>query len=64
MNFFLLQDDVLFPGDEMRATTAFALSRIRHGLRRMGLPDKADVKNGRLLKARLRPLRPVKVSFE
>ena len=46
----------------MRATTAFALSRIRHAFRHINSPSRLDSRQGRLLKARLQPMRPVTVS--
>lgn len=59
----LFQDDLVHPGEELRATTAFTLSRVRHVIKGMPDPARLDSRQGRLLKGRLKPLRPVKVCF-
>ncbi|CAK8672600.1 unnamed protein product [Clavelina lepadiformis] len=58
-NEYKMQDDVVLPGEDLRATTAFALSRIRQAIKRMPSLSKMSTSQGRLLKARLKPLRPV-----
>nr|XP_002125500.1 uncharacterized protein LOC100180036 [Ciona intestinalis] len=56
---YKINDEMVYPGEEMRAMTAFTVSRIRHAFRRMPDPPRLDSRQGRLLKAKLKPLRPV-----
>lgn len=49
------------PGYELRLTTAFTVSRVKRGINKLDPPPLTIKKEGRLLKAKLKPLYPVKV---
>jgi len=58
-NEYRIEDDLVDPAEDLRLTTAFTLKRVRNGLRRLPPPSQPQHDNGRLLKAKLRPMRPV-----
>lgn len=61
-NDYRIENDLVDPSEDLRLTTAFTVKRVRNGLRRLPQPIAPPNDNGRLLKAKLRPLRPVNQS--
>lgn len=50
--------------DDLRVATAYTVSRVRRAMQHLDAPPNSAKSQGRLLKGKLKPLRPVQVKYK